>query len=268
MADGTGALPERASGAKQFSNAVDFAPFIAFQDEHAWAFHKSLLFPRIGVFYSLIPKNACTSLLSALAVESGLTSPWFHTRNRIHNVQSRFWAFRDLDRFHDDSFKIIAFRNPFKRALSAFNNKLVGTDSDHLVHQRFFEKRLNKKIADCRLSEIIRVADRCPHWMLDEHFAPQWSFLFYDRYDLIIDADQKVTSLELGGREIAIAHENKKSKPRSDHDLGDVPIAEIRRFVDETGTMPALSGQQEIFRRTIRPGGNYERDFLLYSALA
>jgi len=268
MADAQVELPQEVAGLKQFDNKVDLAPFIAFQDEHAWAFHKSLMFPRIGVFYSLIPKNACTSLLSAFAKESGLTSPWFHTRNRIHNIQSRFWAFRELDRFHDDSFKIIAFRNPFKRALSAFNNKLVGTDADHQVHQRFFEKRLNKKIADCRLSDIIRVADRCPHWMLDEHFAPQWSFIFYDHYDLIIDADHKVSGLELEGREIAIAHENKKSKPRSDEDLGDAPISEIRKFIDETGTMPSLTGQQEIFRRTIKRDGNYVRDFLLYGALA
>lgn len=260
-------LPQSAPGFKAFDNSIDFAPFIGFQQENAWAFRKSLLFNRAKIFYSLIPKNACTSLLSALAADDGLTSKWFHSHNRIHNVQSKYWAFRDVENFHDDSFKIIAFRNPFLRAMSALNNKLVGTDSEHLVHQRFFESRLNKKIAECRLSEIFEVADRCPHWILDEHFAPQWSFLFYDRYDLVIDADQKIERVDVGGREIELAHQNKKAKPQSREDIGDATIADIRHFIKETGLQPSMPGMHAIFLKTVRSGGNYERDYKLYGEL-
>ena len=252
---------------KVFNNDVDFAPFVSFQGEQSWAPRKALLFPRINVFYSLIPKNACTSLLSAFAAENGLTSKWFHSNNRIHNVQARYSAFRNIDAFHDECFKVIAFRNPFKRAMSALNNKLVGTNSEYLVHQRFFEKQLGKKIAECRISEIFRLADRCPHWMLDEHFAPQWSFLFYDRYDLVIDADHDIGSFDIGDRTIRLARQNHQPKPQSGEDIGDATIADIRQFLKEMGCLPSMPGQHAIFKQAVRSGGNYERDYKLYDAL-
>lgn len=253
---------------KGFDNGMDFGPFIAFQGELAWAYRKALFFRSLNVFYSLIPKNACTSLFSTLAVADGLTSPWFQSANRIHNVQEKFHAFRDVETFRDDAFKIVALRNPFKRLISAFNDKLVGTDPANMVHQRFFERRLNKKIEQCRLSEIVRVADRLSHWLVDKHFAPQWSFLFYDRYDLIIDADASIERIAVGKLELVLPHHNGKAKPYSDEDVGDVPIADIRQFSKERGQRPSLVGQHKIFTKSVRRGGNYERDYKLYDALA
>ncbi len=254
-------------GLTQFDNGIDLAPFIAFQDENAWAPRKALFFPKIGIFYSLVPKNACTSILTALAVANGLTTPWFQTRNRIHNVQGKYNALNDLDAFHDDTFKIIAFRNPLARLLSAFNNKLVGTDSEHIIHQRFFEQRLNKKIAECRFSEIVALADQVPHWIMDQHFAPQWSFLFYDRYDLLIDADQPIFSLPLPDRTLTLSHQNRKARADTDEHIGDATVGQIRAFLARTGTYPGKVEAERIFRNTVRPNGNFDRDYQLYRAL-
>jgi hypothetical protein len=250
-----------------FDSEFDFAPFIELQGEKAWAFRKALLFDRIGVFYSLIPKNACTSILSALAQANGLTSKWFQSRNRIHNLQPKFWAFQDLERFHDRTFKIVALREPFRRAASAINNKLVGTDAEHLVHQRFFENHLRKKIHECRLSEIFRLADTLPHWMVDEHFAPQWSFLFYDRYDLLINADHRLETIGIGDREIGIGQHNKKAASYSAEEIGDATIADMRQFVREKGMPPSLTGLRKVFVNSTRPGGNYDRANRLWEAL-
>jgi len=258
---------DAARGLTQFDNRIDLSPFIAFQDENAWAPRKALIFHKIGIFYSLVPKNACTSILTALAVANGLTTPWFQSRNRIHNVQGKYSALNNLDAFHDDTFKIVAFRNPLERLLSAFNNKLVGTDSEHMVHQRFFEQRLNKKIAECRFSEIVALSDQVPHWIMDQHFAPQWSFLFYDRYDLLIDADQPIFSLKLPDRELILSRHNRKSRAGTDEHIGDATIAEIRAFLARTGTYPSKAEAERIFRNMVRPDGNFDRDYRLYRAL-
>ena len=255
------------SGVSQFDPAFDFSPFIAFQDERAWAVQKALLFPNIDVFYSLIPKNACTSLLTALAVANGLTATWFQSRNRIHNIQQRFSAFQDLERFNDQSFRMIALRDPFRRAISALGNKLVGTTAENQLDQRFFTQRLNKPIHECRLSEIFRLCDTVPHWLVDQHFAPQWSFLFYDRYDLVIDGDRPVRCIDIRGRQIQLAQHNSHAKPRSDDDVGDVMIGELRTYLKEQGRMPSLAGHRRVFDSVLRRGGNYDRDFQLYAAL-
>ncbi len=259
--------PATAGSHSSFRSDFDFSPFVHFQDEKAWAVRKAMLFAHINVFYSLIPKNACTSILTALATANGLTTKWFQTRNRIHTIQPKFWAFNDIDRFHDDTFKIVALRDPFGRAVSAIMNKLVGTDPEHLVHQRFFETNIGKKIDQCRLSEIFRLADQAPHWIVDEHFAPQWSFLFYDRYDLVIDAGRKIDAISIGDREIAIGQHNKKSASPSTDEIGDATIDDIRQFVREKGVPPSRSGLRAVFQQTIRQGGNYERDYRLWDAL-
>jgi hypothetical protein len=250
-----------------FCNQFDFGPFIDFQGELSWAVRKALFFRRINVFYSLIPKNACTSILSALASENGLTSKWFHARNRIHNVQLKYQAFADLDQFHDDGFKIVALREPFSRAVSAIYDKLVEQNPAHVAHKNFFETQLNKKIDGCRLSEIFRVADTYPHWFVDEHFAPQWSFLFYDHYDLVINANEPLSTISIGDREIAVARLNKKAKPHSPDDIGDATIADIRRFIEERGARPSIAGQRAVFDKAIIPGGNYDRDLNLWREL-
>jgi hypothetical protein len=67
--------PPRREGSVRFDCRTDLSRFIAFQDERAWAPSKAMLFPKLSVFHSLIPKNACTSILAALARANGLTTP-------------------------------------------------------------------------------------------------------------------------------------------------------------------------------------------------
>jgi hypothetical protein len=256
-----------APGLTRFDNKVDLSPFIGLQNENAWAVQKSLMFHNIGVFYTLVPKNACTSILSALASANGLTTKWFQSRNRIHNMQGRFNAFNDLERFHDDTFKIIAFRDPYKRFLSAFKNKIISRQSENYLCQQFFEQRIGKPPVEWRFSDIVKISDHFAHWALDQHFAPQWSFLFYDHYDLVIDADAPITSLDIGSQEIPIAWHNRKSRGNADEDLGDATVGEIRAFVDKTGKHPNMDSAKDIFRSCLMKDGNFDCDFRLYRAL-
>jgi hypothetical protein len=254
-------------GFARFDNDVDLSPFIGFQQENAWAVQKALLFHKIGVFYTLVPKNACTSILSALAYANGLTTKWFHSRNRIHNIQSQYNAFDDLERFHDDTFKIIALRDPFKRIHSAFKNKLVSPRSENFKAHQFFEARLNKPVAECRFSEVVRISDHYAHWALEQHFAPQWSFLLYDRYDLLIDADQPISMIDIGARQLPVAWHNRKPTGHADEDIGDATVAEYRAFVARTGKFPRAEAAELIFRDNIKPKGNIDCDYQLYGAL-
>jgi hypothetical protein len=251
----------------RFDDAIDLSPYIDFQKENAWAVQKSLIFPRINVYYSLIPKNACTSILSTLAQANGLTSKWFQSRNRIHNIQSKYNAFNDLDRFHDDMFKIIAFRDPFKRFVSAFKNKLVSPLSENFKAHQFFEQRLDKPIVECRFSELVKVSDHYAHWALEQHFAPQWSFLFYDRYDLLIDADQPITALDIGTQVLPVGWHNHKSRGQADEHIGDAKVGEFRAFVARTGKDPRTEDLEQIFGNVIKPNSNFDCDFRLYRAL-
>lgn len=256
-----------APGLTRFENDVDLSPFIAFQGEYAWAVQKSMLFANIGIFYTLVPKNACTSILSALAQANGLTTKWFQSQNRIHNLQRTFNAFKDLNRFNDETFKIIAFREPFGRFLSAFKNKIVSRQSENHETQQFFKGRLAKPVADWRFSDIVKVSDHYAHWALDQHFAPQWSFIFYDRYDLVIDADQPITALDIGSRHVPIAWHNRRALDIADEEMGDVTVGEIRDFITRTGKYPRMTQAQDIFNSCLMPDGNFNTDRRLYNAL-
>ena len=44
----------------------------------------------------------------------------------------------------------------------------------------------------------------------DEHFAPQWGFIFYEKYDLILDADRPITRIDIRDRQIHLARHNSK----------------------------------------------------------
>ncbi len=53
----------------------------------------------------------------------------------------------------------------------------------------FISTALNKKIEDVRPSDIIKLINRMDAWQLESHFAPQWNFLFFNKYDYILNAN-------------------------------------------------------------------------------
>jgi hypothetical protein len=241
---------------------MDFQRFIVKQEQLSHAYSKALYFKNQGIFYSMIPKNACTSIFSSFLRAEGVNLDWFFSKNRVHNLQGKFWAFQKEEVFSGNVFKVIALRDPFDRFISALTDKIINPKIAQGDYTTFFEKVILKKFSDINLLEIIRVVDQYPAIMLDEHFAPQSDFLFFRHYDLVINLKNVAKEFQVNNVTYKILHEN-SSGNSYEGVPNDLTMKSLRSLFLQTRKFPAKEFIRQQILTTIKPGGNFSTDIEL-----
>lgn len=243
-----------------------FATARSAQGETAWAFRHLLHFPRLGVYYSLIPKNACTSTFLALAEAEGGLADWFRSGTRIHNLHDHYRAYRQPHEFREGDRRLILVREPLRRLASALTDKIVQTAPEKRPQLDFFCRAIGKSAPELTLRDILRICDSYPAPFLEPHFAPQSDFVFFDDYTDVIFADMHLPALELGGRRIDLRVMN-KGAPAPGYEIEDMTLGAIWARRRE-GALPSRDSLIRMIDAEAAPGGNIRNDIAFWSSLS
>lgn len=259
-------MPGRNRSVRRGDVKPEFAKATSGQGETSWAFRNLLHFPRLGVYFSLIPKNACTSTFAALAKAEGGLADWFLSGTRIHNLHDHFRAYRQPHEFRDGDLRLILLREPVERLASAISDKLFQTSSDKRFQLDFFSRTLRKPAADLSLRDIIRFCDTCPPSSLEAHFAPQPNFVFFDEYTHVVMVDQQLNALDLAGRRIKLGTMN-TGAPTSGYEIQDMTLGDIwaRR---RDGALPSRDSLMRMIRAEASTRGNISNDVAFWTGVA
>jgi hypothetical protein len=153
-----------------------------------------LNYKNINVSYNYIPKNACTSIKKTLGVANG-TLTIDQTPHGKENPNISYCITP-----HFNSVKLIVYRNPFKRIVSAFLDKIsnpkknVGLDVCETIfkNQRNIENENEndiKNLIDSKNTptflEFMQYVSMRDDNNLNEHWRSQCSLSLFDEYDLI-----------------------------------------------------------------------------------
>lgn len=245
-----------------YSEQLDFA--IRMQAQKSHALNSQYYFPRMDLQFTKIPKNACSSLLQALIKEEqGFLRHWFSTNTRIHEISAHFqMSSGDLVTVNPVS-GFVAVREPISRLKSAIEDKLVKADPSHGNFTTFFCHAFKvQDVTTLRLDDVLRLIDRTPAFVLNEHFAPQWDFIFDDRFDVLDVKQLRKDSQPICDRFFEIPQINTSKGNLSDVSanvtLGDLKTmwAEGYRMSEATFT--------DLVLNSISRGANIENDISFY----
>lgn len=251
---------------------INFTDFIKKQEQVSYAYRNLRFFPKQRILYSLIQKNACTSLFTAFVSRECDLSEWFLEKNRIHNFQQIFWAHNswmrnDFKSMKPGTHKVIAFRDPYERLYSSFTDKLIVPRLAVAEVTKFFENVIRKPIQNCTLTDIVKVVDSFPPVGLEQHFAPQTDSIFYKEYDTVLLIKDWLATIEVKGEKYKLEQSNRvASKYAQEHESIDEnsTIGDLRRFTAETGSLPSRKKIAEIINAHTKKDGNFKFDLQLW----
>ena len=149
--------------------------------DHEFAIKHTLCHYKSNAVCTWIPKNGCSNLRYSVSKENGAISSideieWIHRNNDCFNANTKEALQAD--------YTFIILRNPFKRLLSFFLDKLCHpqeeqTDGSYKHAQETFSFSENNSFLD-----FINYIWENPNSIYnDEHTRPQCDFLLYRQYD-------------------------------------------------------------------------------------
>ena len=128
--------------------------------------------------YTLIPKNACSTLRFSIALANGCVSDisdvnWIHENNNSFNATTETAA--------TTAYSFVILRCPFSRLYSAYMDKIVGLKQQGWGFQKSCDFRFD--LYDLTFKAFIHELGRAPMGQMDIHWRAQNSFLLFDDYD-------------------------------------------------------------------------------------
>ena len=153
------------------------------QDNQAHAFavkHTSIHYKSNSVC-TWIPKNGCSNLRYSIAKENGAITDiseieWIHRNNDCFNVSTKEAL--------EASYTFVILRNPFKRLLSFFLDKLCHNQEDQSEMSYQHAQQVFKFDDQSSFSDFINyIWKNSDSIYKDEHTTPQCNFLLYRNYD-------------------------------------------------------------------------------------
>ena len=148
--------------------------------EHEFARKHTLVTLKSNSVCTWIPKNSCSTLRFSIAVANGAISGiedihWIHKNNYSFNASNK--------ELLTANYAFVILRNPFKRLLSFYCDKLCNQGED--VNDRSYEvaKRTMGTKQDTTFAEFIDILWRNPCLKkANEHIQDQCDFLVYKNY--------------------------------------------------------------------------------------
>ena len=150
-------------------------------EEHEFARKHTLIHLKSNSICTWIPKNSCSSLRYSMAVANGAISgisdiEWIHKNNYSFNASNK--------ELLTANYTFVILRNPFKRLLSFFSDKLCNTGSN--TNDKSYEKAKLAMGTDAKttFAEFVEILWRNSSLKeANEHIRDQCDFLIYKKYD-------------------------------------------------------------------------------------
>ena len=157
-------------------------------EEHEFARKHTLIHLKSNSICTWIPKNSCSSLRYSMAVANGAISgigdiEWIHKNNYSFNASNK--------ELLTANYTFVILRNPFKRLLSFFSDKLCNTGSN--TNDKSYEKAKLAMGTDAKTSfaEFIEILWQNPGLKkANEHLQDQCDFLVYKNYHDYLPLEQ------------------------------------------------------------------------------
>jgi hypothetical protein len=148
--------------------------------KNRFAMQHALVHYASGSVFTFIPKNACTSLRTSLAMANGMIASasqmaWIHKNN------TTFCA--DLPDLARAPGTAVIIRCPFRRLVSAYLDKIVWRAPAFWVLLRKSHDTIDPDRLTFR--EFVGWLSKPGFLTLDVHWRPQVDFLVYDTYDRV-----------------------------------------------------------------------------------
>ena len=152
--------------------------------------HKFAINHAIGIYpknaiYTMIPKNACSTMRTAIAVANGCIRDegfkgWIHDNNASFPV--------DMQLAQRAEFTFVILRCPFRRLYSAFLDKIVGSDLQ--AWKLYAATNYQTHPHDISFREFVNALKDPRVISCDPHWRPQVDFLLYREYDRYYSIEQ------------------------------------------------------------------------------
>lgn len=231
---------------------------------------------RQRAIYTLIPKNACSTMRYSIALDNGLISGpedagWIHQNFPLWRAELRELVAAD--------YRFTLLRCPYRRIASMFLDKVSGAEQgarltalhpDRLSRLWFRMKKGSRRIT---FRSFLEQLARPGNLMAEHHWAPQNAFLIYDRYDDYFRVENMAEAAERLGNRIGLRLEDARPLTRhgprhlqscDDGSYADLPasaLSEMRR----AGQVPSHRALFDAETRTLC-AALYREDIALYRA--
>lgn len=156
----------------------------------------ALYFENISVSYSYIPKNACTTLKTSLGVANGSLEADVSPHERERDYVTHSWH------PHLNAYRFIALRDPFRRVVSAYLEKIAQPVESFARDVCNSIMRNLRKLAEDEIAQAI-VSGESPTFRefiryllirsderLDGHWRGQCSFFTFEKYHAIMPVEE------------------------------------------------------------------------------
>ena len=238
-------------------------------NEHIFARHHSLIHLKSNSACTWIPKNACSSLRYSMALGNGaISSPedidWIHQNNTTLSATN--------NQLLGANYAFIILRNPFKRLLSFFLDKICHGHHSAWDKSTSHAQQIFPLSEDDSFEDFVELIWNKPMTIgLDHHTKPQCDFLVYEEYDdyfAFEKMSQAAKSIhEKTGLEIVDSRQynsihTTKDLVESDDFSPESPIKDIRSMISN-GQRPSAQGMysEQMIKRVATL---YLGDLLLY----
>lgn len=146
-------------------------------ERSAFALRHLYVYPRLGIAYTYIPKNACTSFKRSFGKAQG----WLTGDSpSAHEMTAARWG-RGLASYPRADERIVVVRDPFDRLLSGYLNRFLMRHDAVAAHA--WRNGLAEGLApdatrfDVTFADFVEYLSRTPSRKLNEHWRPQSDFL-------------------------------------------------------------------------------------------
>ena len=225
----------------RFSKTLGNNGSIENNQAHVFAQQRTLLHLKSNSVCTWIPKNACSNMRFSIALDNGVISSKCEI-GLIHNIHESLCA--SNKELLQAKYSFVILRNPFKRLLSFFLDKichkssLAENDTSYQEAQDLFNVTAETTFED--VLSLIR--DNPEITELDQHIKPQIDFLIYKEYDdyypfemfpvFKSDIEEKIKLEIIDTREFNTIHTTIGLK-NTDKINAQTPVSEINAYLNK-----------------------------------
>jgi hypothetical protein len=211
-------------------------------ERSAFALRHLYVYPRLGIAYTYIPKNACTSFKRTLGRAQGSLAP---DAASAHEMTFRHWS-SGLARYFGTDERIVVVRDPFDRVLSGYLNRFLMHEdaaADHAMRTGLAETLGPGSVpGDVTFADFVEYLSRTPSRSLNEHWRPQSDFLVGSYTRIIRFEHLREDTGFLADRGLSLDEARGHSTSTMRQDLGpgwaDRKARRLRRLRRHKGVLP------------------------------